>query len=244
MQTINSQSASDLRLPVSRLNGSPEVSPTWLATHVGEVRLVDVREPHELRGPLRAIDDAVNVPLANLLADGVEADPSEAVVLVCRSGRRSATAAAELERRGYGRVASVEGGMLAWNAEVRGLAMIVEDERRANAANLEGAIDRTNGLPEVSARWVGQNLGRFRLVDVREVAEREGPMGLIPQAEHVPLARLMAAAKDWPREAPVVIHCASGGRSARAALALEGAGFRKVASMEGGMIAWRTQGHA
>lgn len=224
---------------IYRDNGNPEVSATWAASHRDAFRLIDVREPHELTGPLGAIEGADNVPLHTLLTRGLPDDESAPIVLVCRSGRRSALAALTLAGAGYTNVASVEGGMLAWNLDVLHREGIVEDEKHANAKNLEGAIYRTNGVPEVSAQWVHQNLGRFRLVDVRELAERRGPMGFIVQAEHVPLQHVLAMAADWPRDQPVVVHCASGGRSARAAMALAQMGFTKVASMEGGMMAWR-----
>lgn len=227
---------------VSHLNGTPEVSAAWVATHRDAIRLVDVREPHELTGPLGAIEGVENIPLNALLDGALRNDASRPTVLVCRSGRRSMLAVENLRRRGFADVASVEGGMLAWNFQVLGKTGIHEDEKHANAANLLGAIDRTNGVAEVSAKWVRANLGRFRLVDVREAGERSGPMGLIAQAEHVPLAQVMAAAKDWPKDQPLVIHCASGGRSARAALALEAAGFSRVASMEGGIMVWRALG--
>ncbi len=64
-------------------------------------------------------------------------------------------------------------------------------------------------------------------------------MGLILQAEHVPLGALVDTAEAWPKDQPIVIHCASGGRSARATHALRQLGYEAVASMEGGMIAWR-----
>lgn len=234
--------AASLEEAITRFNGAPEVDATWVAAHRGELRLVDVREPHELTGPLGRVEGAQNVPLADLLARGLDADRSESVVFICRSGRRSAQAAEALARFGFDSVGSVEGGMLAWNAQVEGRTTIYEDEKHENAANLADAIDRTNGLPEVSATWVAQNLGRVRLVDVRQAHERTGPMGLILQAEHIPLGELMAEVQDWPRDQPVVIHCASGGRSARAALAMLDAGFTSVASMEGGMMAWRSYG--
>ncbi|MCA9604030.1 MAG: rhodanese-like domain-containing protein [Myxococcales bacterium] len=227
---------------ISTLNGYPEISAAWVASHRDAVRLVDVREPHELTGPLGAVEGVDNVPLNALLDGALRPDPNRPTVLICRSGRRSMLAVENLLRRGFTDVASVEGGMLAWNFQVFGKSGIHEDEKHANAANLLGAIDRTNGVAEVSAKWVRSNLGRFRLVDVRESGERSGPMGLIAQAEHVPLGQLMNAAKDWPKDQPLVIHCASGGRSARAALALEAAGFSRVASMEGGIMVWRALG--
>lgn len=231
-----------LREATSRLNGGPEVGAAWAASHLGEVRLVDVREPHELTGPLGAVEGAENVPLASLLQNGLSGNDGRPVVLICRSGRRSAVAVTALERKGFDPVASVEGGMLAWNAQVLHRASIYEDEKHENAANLVDAIDRTNGVPEVSATWVHSNLGRFDLIDVREPSERVGPMGSIVQAQSIPLAGLMKAAADWPRDRAIVIHCASGGRSARGAMALEQAGFTRVASMEGGMMAWRGYG--
>lgn len=240
MQTQTTERALDLSQAISRRNGSPELSAEWVAAHRDRITLVDVREPHELTGPLGAIADVTNVPLGEALSGALDAPRDRPLVLVCRSGRRSGRAARALEERDGGPVASIEGGMLAWNAQVLGRATIYEDEKHENAANLLDAIDRTNGVPEVSATWVRANLGRFRLVDVREASERVGPMGAIVQAEHVPLARVMVAARDWPRDAPIVVHCASGGRSGRAAMALEGAGFTRVASMEGGMIAWRS----
>ncbi len=223
----------------SRFNGAPEISAQWVADHRGEFRLVDVREPHELSGPLGAVEGAENVPLQTLLRDGLATEEHEPIVLICRSGRRSALAAEALSKHGYDTVASVEGGMLAWNVQVLGHATAYEDEKLENASKLVDALDRTNGLPEVSATWVHEHLGSFRLIDVRQPAELVGPMGRIVQAQNVPLGDVMAASESWSRDEPIVLHCASGGRSGRAAIALERAGFTRVASMEGGMIAWR-----
>ena len=75
-----------------------------------------------------------------------------------------------------------------------------------------------------------------RRVDVREPGEIvEMPA---PGAEGVPLAGLAEAAAGWDREAPLVLICASGQRSGAAARQLEGMGFKRVASMAGGMRAW------
>jgi rhodanese-related sulfurtransferase len=40
----------------------------------------------------------------------------------------------------------------------------------------------------------------------------------------------------------VILHCASGGRSALAAKALKEMGYGNVAHLEGGFIAWKDQG--
>ncbi|TNF33257.1 MAG: rhodanese-like domain-containing protein [Deltaproteobacteria bacterium] len=219
--------------------GDPEVTATWLAANRDAVRLVDVREPHELKGPLGAIDDVENVPLLELLGSARKLDKDQPLVLVCRSGRRSAQAAEALRRAGVKTVASVEGGMLAWNLDVKGLQDIHTAERMANTENLREAVFRTNGLPEVDCHWVAKNVGRFRLIDVREPAEL-AMTGRVAQAENIPLNSFMMSANKLDRDAPIVVMCASGGRSGRVVHALASAGFKSVASLEGGMYGWRS----
>lgn len=218
-----------------------EVSATWVANHRSEVRLVDIREPHELAGPLGRIDGVENIPLLEILARAKQLDRREPLVLICRSGRRSGRAARALADAGIEAVASVEGGMIAWNLEVLGNTDILSHEKAANTARLAEAIYRTNGLPEVSSRWVSANFGRFRLVDVREPHELAAS-GRVAQAENVPLAKFMEGAQQLDREAPLVVMCASGGRSGRVVRALESAGFRAVASLEGGILGWKASG--
>lgn len=94
--------------------GVPEVHARWVHAHHCGVRVVDVREPEE-RDAARLVF-AESVPLA-ALPDAAQAwDPHEPIVLVCRSGRRSARASRELEDMGFTRVASMSGGMLVWEA--------------------------------------------------------------------------------------------------------------------------------
>lgn len=233
-----SPTASALSKAIQDRNGDSEVSAKWVADHRDAVRLVDVREPHELTGPLGRIEGVENIPLLSLLAAARELEPTEPLVLVCRSGRRSGEAARLLHDRGIETVASIEGGMIAWNTDVLGNETILADERAANTANLGEAISRTNGLPEVSSRWVAANIGRFRLFDVREGHELAAH-GRVAQSEHVPLETFMNNAQSLDRDAPIVVMCASGGRSGRVVRALESAGFRSVASMEGGMFGWK-----
>ena len=74
--------------------------------------LVDVREPEEWsQGRARG---ARHIPLRQL-PEHLDALPREApVYLICRSGSRSATAAAYLQQAGFARPVNVAGGMIAW----------------------------------------------------------------------------------------------------------------------------------
>lgn len=231
-----------LKAAISTTNGAPEVSATWVSENLGSFRFVDVREAHERTGPLGHVPDAESIPLLQLLADP-SLDAAVPLVLICRSGRRSGLLVEELARKGFAAVASVEGGMLAWNVQVWDKRDIHADEKGANADNLAQATHRTNGIPEVSADWVAHNLGRFRLIDVREPYELASS-GAVPQAVNVPLQSFLqrASGGEWARDTPLVLMCQSGGRSGRVTHALVGAGFTNVASMEGGMFGWRARG--
>jgi sulfur dioxygenase len=117
IEVVTGEPAPDLQwAPVEiSVAGLPEVAPEWVALHGDEVRIVDVREPDELSGELGHIEGAERVPLAQLPGPLATAPRDAPIVLVCRSGGRSGKAALELARLGFERVASMRGGMTAWN---------------------------------------------------------------------------------------------------------------------------------
>jgi rhodanese-related sulfurtransferase len=75
------------------------------------------------------------------------------------------------------------------------------------------------------------------VIDVRQAGEFRG--GHIPGARNVPLAELESRLDEIPRDAPVVVHCALGSRSAMAAKRLTALGFENVHDMGGGIRAWK-----
>jgi sulfur dioxygenase len=97
------------------VGGIPEVAPEWVALHGRDVRVIDVREPDELVGELGHIAGAEPLPLAQLPGPLEAAPRDHAIVFVCRSGGRSGKAALELAKLGFEQVASMRGGMRAWN---------------------------------------------------------------------------------------------------------------------------------
>jgi molybdopterin/thiamine biosynthesis adenylyltransferase/rhodanese-related sulfurtransferase len=84
----------------------------------------------------------------------------------------------------------------------------------------------------------------YRIIDVREPVEWNE--GHIPGATLLPLAdlptRIAEVAPD--RDAPVLLHCAVGARSQRAAGHLERLGYSNVVSMRGSLADWRRLGGA
>jgi rhodanese-related sulfurtransferase len=95
------------------------------------------------------------------------------------------------------------------------------------------------GTPEVDVDWLAAHRCDVRVVDVREPDEFHGPAGSIDVAQSVPLAALEQQAERWDPQAPVVLVCRSGRRSERAVEQLRSLGFHRVASLTGGMLAWR-----
>ena len=77
--------------------------------------IVDVREPYELREGY--IPGAVHIPLRSLSPRMKELDPSKEIVIVCRSGNRSITAAQFLQQGGFPQVSSMAGGMIGWTRQ-------------------------------------------------------------------------------------------------------------------------------
>jgi sulfur-carrier protein adenylyltransferase/sulfurtransferase len=80
------------------------------------------------------------------------------------------------------------------------------------------------------------------ILDVREPDEYE--QGAIPGAVHIPRGTLEGSVENRlpDRDATVVIHCASGVRSAFAADTLTQLGYTDVASMAGGFNKWKDEG--
>src|SRR5712692_8781110 len=78
------------------------------------------------------------------------------------------------------------------------------------------------------------------VVDVREADEYE--QGALPGAVHIPRGLLESKGAD--HDAPVVVYCAGGTRSAFAAETLNQLGYSNVVSMAGGFNKWKDEGRA
>lgn len=81
---------------------------------IPKLHIVDVREPPEFEQG--HISDANLIPMRLIPYQLQHLSKDDAIVLVCRSGRRSRLAAGILQDRGFTHVFNLEGGMLAWEA--------------------------------------------------------------------------------------------------------------------------------
>jgi molybdopterin/thiamine biosynthesis adenylyltransferase/rhodanese-related sulfurtransferase len=102
--------------------------------------------------------------------------------------------------------------------------------------------DSAVGAPEISpatlADWRRRDL-RHLLVDVREPAEHAAVA--IDGSILVPLGQIEGARERLSVDAPVIVYCRSGARSARAAATLRSFGL-DARSLAGGIDAWRASG--
>lgn len=78
------------------------------------------------------------------------------------------------------------------------------------------------------------------IVDVRE--RSEWSRARVPGAVHVPLADVESRLSELPKDRPLVVHCALGGRSALAAKRLKSLGYEDVRNLRGGIKAWARAG--
>jgi rhodanese-related sulfurtransferase len=95
--------------------GLLEIDPEWVAEHLGEVYVLDVRQREELEDRLGHISTSQCVPLSELKDRLAEIPKDKPVIPVCHAGMRSGQATVILRDAGFPRVANLRGGMLLWH---------------------------------------------------------------------------------------------------------------------------------
>jgi len=153
-----------------------EISIDDLARREPRPLLVDIREVGEFASGV--IPGAVLVPRGNLegAIGSVAPDPDTEIVLYCAVGNRSALAAQALQTMGYGRVASLAGGIVLW----RRLGHPVEVPEAVEGAG------RARYARHHVLREIGEE-GQERLLDARVLLIGAGGLGS-------PVALYLAAA--------------------------------------------------
>jgi sulfur-carrier protein adenylyltransferase/sulfurtransferase len=99
--------------------GSQEITVTELKARKDrgeDVFVLDVREPHEYQ--INRIPGSMLIPLGELPERYTELDPGREIVTQCKSGMRSARAAAFLRDHGFSNVRNLKGGVVAWVDQV------------------------------------------------------------------------------------------------------------------------------
>jgi hydroxyacylglutathione hydrolase len=182
-------------------------------------QLLDTREPAWFEeGHLKG---SVNVGLSGSYATwcGTVLEPERPIVLIADPGRE-AEAAMRLGRIAFDTVAGYFAG-----------AMQVRSDRPELIERIE----------RITARDLAERLASDRpplLIDVR--APGEWREQRIDAAVNIPLSRFAERMTTLPRDESLVVHCATGYRSAIAASLLQRDGFGELADLIGGIGAWPT----
>jgi sulfur-carrier protein adenylyltransferase/sulfurtransferase len=167
-----------MAIDTERVQAIEEIEPFEAAEEIngGDVVLIDTREPHEYQEA--HLQGGKLVP-PGLLADEIEGaapDKSARTILYCRSGNRSATAAAQMRQMGYENVASIGGGILRWQEQ--GLSVV---STSGMTAEQRDRYSRHTLLPEVGVD------GQLKLLNAKVLLLGAGGLG-------APTALYLAAA--------------------------------------------------
>ncbi|MDJ0839703.1 MAG: MBL fold metallo-hydrolase [Acidobacteriota bacterium] len=92
-----------------------DVHPAWVADHLNDVTILDVRGPKEYHGEHGHIPGAMLIPLGELDTRLDEVPRCKPLMVNCHSGGRSLKAVKMLRRAGLANVWNIAGGILAWN---------------------------------------------------------------------------------------------------------------------------------
>ena len=79
------------------------------------ITVLDVREPHEYQA---GHISELHIPMGEIPARMHELDPSQELVVYCRSGNRSGRVVEFLQSSGFDRVWNLKGGITAWVQEM------------------------------------------------------------------------------------------------------------------------------
>ena len=94
---------------------------------------------------------------------------------------------------------------------------------------------------EIRPAAVAARLDGYRIVDVREPSEFDGPLGRLAGALNVPLGELETRADELAGRPALLVVCRSGNRSGRACQTLARQGIADATNLAGGMIEWRQE---
>ena len=188
-----------------------------LASQRGGAVVLDARDDMTFAaGHLRG---SINVGLGGRFAEyaGEVMRPGTPIVLVTEPGHE-AEAQVRLARIGFDRVLG------ALDDPVRTFMANPDDVEPMSRISADTLVQRQQTVPDLV------------IIDVRNAGEVA--LGRVPGSVHISLPTLLNSIDQLNPDAPTVVHCAGGYRSAIAASLLRSRGFSDVSDLIGGFTAW------
>jgi rhodanese-related sulfurtransferase len=105
-------------LSINLINKMKEISVQELKEKMDageDFQLIDVREDFEYE---TSNIGGVLIPLGGILIETDKIAKDKPVVVMCRSGKRSAAAIMQLEQHGFTNLTNLQGGILAWAQDI------------------------------------------------------------------------------------------------------------------------------
>ena len=189
----------------------------FLARRDQGAQVVDTREGPDYA--MAYVPGSLNIGLGGQYATwaGTLLDPSRPIVVIADPGREEESEM-RLGRIGFDRVEGyLEGGIEA-------------------AESRPGLLERTDRITAVTVAEELESKTPPLVLDVRAPGERAQKR--IDGSLHIPLSHLRDRLEEIPRDRAIVVHCATGYRSAIAASLLRQNGFEDVRDLVGGIAAW------
>ncbi len=193
--------------------------------------ILDVRTPDEFNEG--HIEGAVLIPVSELESRLDELAENKPIVVYCKVGGRSSTAANILVENGFTGIYDMTGGIMDWIEN--GYSVIVEIEAAEKAEILLVSVDEA---------YEFFKSGGYIFLDVR--TQDEYNSGHIQGAINIPVDELEDRLDELLNDMPIIAYCSGTGcsRSGVAAQVLTDNGFVQVYDMIGGGITeWGDRGY-
>ena len=225
-----------------------------LKTQKDKYIILDVRTKEEFDSG--HLDSVVLIPVDDLEARYGELIKNKPVIVYCRSGRRSAKAAAILVSKGFSPVYDMTGGIDAWKS--KSYPVIVENTA-AGTTEVTIISDGTKNTAATSdsseiveryyftADELNTKLNKNEDIIILDVRSKESyEMGHIKNAENIPFSDLEGRSGELDNTKEIIIYCGNYdcGLSKNALTILIMAGFKNVFVLEGGIETWQDKGYA
>jgi len=117
-----------------------------------------------------------------------------------------------------------------------------EDDELPDQPDWAPVVRTYSGVLEISPQWVAAHRDKVHILDVRTKPETDEESVRIADAQLVPIGELRNRLDEIPDTKPVMTICRSGKRSVLAYNILRDAGYQQVASINGGLLRWTTEG--
>jgi rhodanese-related sulfurtransferase len=237
---------------------SPEKVAEILKTQKDSYIILDVRTKEEFDSG--HLDSAVLIPVDELETRYGELSKDKPIIVYCRSGNRSAKAAALLISKGFSQVYDMSGGINAWTG--MGYPVIVESnsttvyneasnasqEPQNTTSGATTATDNTDisGIKYITSDELNTKVAKGEDIIILDVRSEDSYMlKHIKGAVNIPYRDFEGRMGELDSLKEIIIYCSNFdcGLSANAVALLVKSGFKNVFVLEGGIESWQTKGY-